>query len=282
MHLAPSSPIRPRAEAGLEERAETVEEFRVYLGDHEWLEEARTRVLSPSDMKPVTMNVDDATLACLEGHWRVQEAVKATGHSFREILKECQLVLDGNPDYPSGWTIRWPCGFIPSRYGPSEHGHASEHGRLVRAVLFLVWPFSVGYQVWLEAGRPRHLMLMWPLSTDSCDDFRRELERRHNAAVTWTAHYGAEVNSTAQQVKLDAEHRRRVNAGSKSGLSPKRTKNLRAVKAVLRALKDFPRHEQIHIAKIRLENKGVDLSESQIRRHRKRLENAGQRKTRTN
>jgi hypothetical protein len=112
---------------------------------------------------------DDATLSCFEHDWRIEEAVEKTGHSFREILKECQLVLGGQPDYPDTWPIRWPPGYI-----------SPEHGPLVRAVLFLTWQ-------------------------PSADDYRDEdLQRRHNRAVDWMAHHVAGVHLTAEHRRRQA------------------------------------------------------------------------------
>ena len=156
-----------------QKRAQAYEEFASRIGDHEIVEGVLTKLLSPADTKPITMVVDDATLACLEHDWRVKEAVEKTGHPFRDILKNCQLVLDGQPDYPSTWPIRWPCGFIPE-----------EHGRRIRAVLFLVWAFS---------------------ADDLGDD---DLMHRHDRAVDWMAHYVAGVDLTAARVRLDAEDRK--------------------------------------------------------------------------
>ena len=180
--LAPREPAK-----GTQKRARAYEEFASRIGDHEIVEGVLTKYPSPADTKPITMVVDDATLACLEHDWRVKEAVEKTGHPFRDILKNCQLVLDGQPDYPSTWPIRWPCGFIPE-----------EHGRRIRAVLFLVWAFS---------------------ADDLGDD---DLMHRHDRAVDWMAHYVAGVDLTAARVRLDAERRRRQNGGRASAMSENR------------------------------------------------------------
>jgi len=150
-----------------EEQARLVEEFGNYV-DNRTIQVLRTTSLPPKDKRPIT-KADDATLSCLEHDWRVEEAVKATRHSFREILKECHLVLGGQPDYPDTWPIRWPCGYI-----------SPEHGPLVRAVLFLTWH-------------------------PSADDYRDEdLQRRHDRAVDWLAQYVSSVRLTAEHRRRQA------------------------------------------------------------------------------
>jgi hypothetical protein len=147
----------PKAPEG---RARVVEEFANYV-DHGTIQVLRTTHLLPTDTRSITM-ADDAYLSCLECDWRVKDAVEKTGHSFREILKECQLVLGGQPDYPDTWPIRWPPGYI-----------SPAHGHLVRVVLFLTWH-------------------------PSADDYRDEdLQRRHGRTVAWMADYEAAVRLTA-------------------------------------------------------------------------------------
>jgi len=174
-------------------RAQAYEEFASRIGDHEIVEGVLTKYPSPADTKPITFVVDDATLACLEHDWRVKEAVEKTGHPFRDILKNCQLVLGGQPDSPSTWPIRWPCGFIPE-----------EHGQRIRAVLFLVWAFS---------------------ADDLGDD---DLTHRHDRAVDWMAHYQAGVDLTAARTRQAAEHRRRQEGGK--GRTKVREHNVEEVK----------------------------------------------------
>ena len=196
----------------LGKRRKIVEEFANYV-DYEKREivpEARRRILSSSDVDPVRMNVVDATLAGLVHDWRVKDAVAKTGHTFQEILTNCQLLLDGQPDYPDTWTIRWPCGFI-----------APDNGHLVRAALLLVWAFND-------------------------DDPRDEnLQRRHERAVDWMAHYVAGV-------RLTAEHRRRQAGGHGAAASDKRTANRKAVVRQWMSLSNRPTHERAAIIADRL------------------------------
>jgi len=148
-------------------QGQVVEEFANYV-DHGTIQDLRTTHLPPADMRPITI-ADDATLSCLEHDWRVQEAVKKTGHSLREILKECQLVLGGQPDYPDTWPIRWPCGYV-----------LREHGPLVRAVLLLSWH-------------------------PSAEDYRDEdLKRRHDRTVDWIAQYVSGMRLTAEHRRRQA------------------------------------------------------------------------------
>jgi hypothetical protein len=139
------------------------------------------------------------------------------------------------------WSLQFPVGFINDK-----------DTELVRMILCRAW--------------------LWWTSAQADND--GEISRTREAVM-------AEIGAYLANEKLAAERQRRSNAGKRSGMSPKRTKNLRQVKAVLRALGDVPSHEQIHKAKIRLENKGVALSESQIRKLRTKLEDVKHRKART-
>jgi hypothetical protein len=213
-------------ESAAQRRARAYEEFASRIGDHEIVEGVLTKYPSPADTKPITFVVDDSALECLEHDWRVKEAVEKTGHSFGEILKNCQLVLDGQPNSPSTWPIRWPCGFIPE-----------EHGRRIRAVLFLVWAFS---------------------ADDLGDD---DLMHRHDRAVDWMAHYVAGVDLTAARVRLDAEHRRRQNGGRATAMSENRNAvSLDTIRKEWNRLTN-PKHER---AMIIAGNLG--LSDRQVRR----------------
>jgi hypothetical protein len=203
------------------ERARVVEEFGNYV-DHGTIQVLRTTHLPPADARPITM-ADDVTLSCLEHDWRIEEAVKATGHSFREILKECHLVLGGQPDYPDTWPIRWPCGYV-----------SSEHGHLVRAVLFLTWH-------------------------PSADDYRDEdLQRRHERTVDWMAQYLAGVHATA-------EHRRRQAGGRAAAVSEKRSANREAVVRAWASLNNMPKRDRAAIIAKRLR-----IAAGQVRRHVKK------------
>jgi len=200
-----------------EERAQVVEEFANYV-DHGTIQALRITHLPPTDMRPITI-ADDATLSCLEHDWRVEEAVKATGHSFREILRKCQLILGGQPDYPDTWPIRWPCGFI-----------STEHGLVVRAVLFLTWH-------------------------PSADEYRDEdLKRRHAKAVDWMAHYVAGRH-------LTAEHRRRQAGGRAAAGSEVRNQNREAVIKAWSSLKNRPERDRASIIADR-----VGITVGQVRR----------------
>jgi len=174
MKTSTDSPNAQEARVGAKgrrTRSKIVEEFANYI-DHEnrqIVPEARRTPLAWTSIKPVKMNVDDATLACLEHDRRIKEAVAKTGHTFRDILKNCQLVLDGQPEYPDTWPIRWPCGFV-----------TAENGHLVRAALLLVWAFN----------------------RDDLGD--EDLRRRHDRAVDWMAHYVAGVKLTAEYKRRQA------------------------------------------------------------------------------
>jgi hypothetical protein len=176
-----------------ENRGQAVEEFRIYLDpDRISCDEARTKHLSPKDAKPVTIDIGDAELLQLADDWKFKNLPQLAGHSLRDILIECRLVIEPQIYKPGRWPVRWPRGFI--------HAYSADHtysvGCLIRLLLVRAWVIS---SPWNKAD----------------DEQKLKLE----LANEWWQHCGdamrAERERALAEANLAKERKRHSNAAKK-------------------------------------------------------------------